>query len=143
MLPAYEGDNELPGQERVDENKENNDRLCGGKAMSWISNVWSTMNGSPAEDLAFVDNLTIPEEHFNGLPIVGDECYVELYVESLRLEKARKFATTFHGVVYSFQKLARQGTPSADLAAISKPDKLAKLDSKSLGNVITVSRQLM
>jgi hypothetical protein len=143
MLPAYEGDSELPGQERVDENKENNDRLRGGKAMSWISNVWSTMNGSPAEDLAFVDNLTIPGEHFNGLPIVGDECYVELYVESLRLEKARKFATTFHGVVYSFQKLARQGTPSADLAAISKPDKLAKLDSKSLGNVITVSRQLM
>ncbi len=111
--------------------------------MTWISNLWSTMNGSAAKDLAIADNLTIPGQSFGGLPIVPDECYVELYVESLRLEKARKFATTFNGVVYTFQTLARLGTASADLAAISKPDKLAKLDPKSLGNVITVSRQLM
>jgi hypothetical protein len=110
--------------------------------MSWISNLWSTMNGSPAADLAIVENLTIPGQSFGGLPIVKDKCYVELYVESLRLEKARKFATTFNGVVYAFQTLARQGSASADLAAISKPDKLAKLDSRSLGNVITVSKQL-
>jgi hypothetical protein len=111
--------------------------------MGWISNLWEKMSGSPAADLAIAENLTIPGQSFDGLPIVKDECYVELYVESLRLEKARKFATTFHGVVYAFQKLAREGNASADLAAISKPDKIAKLDNRSLGNVITVSRQLI
>jgi hypothetical protein len=109
--------------------------------MGWISNVWAKMSGAPAEDLAVILDLAVPGQ--TGLPIVKDECYVELYVESLRLEKARKFATKFHGVVYAFQKLAREGSVSAELAAISKPDKLAKLDGRSLDNVITVSRQLM
>jgi hypothetical protein len=111
--------------------------------MPWISDLWSKMSGGQTEDLAVAEDLTIPGESFGGQPIVADKCYVELYVESLRLEKARKFATTFHGVVYAFQKMAREGSRSADLAAISKPDNLAKLDSSSLGRVITVSRKLM
>ena len=111
--------------------------------MGWLSNIWSDINGSPTEDLALIDNLEIPGQSFYGQSIVPDECYVELYVESLRLEKARKFATTFHGAVYAFETLARLGSTNADLAAISKPDQLAKLDSSALGHVITLSRQLM
>ena len=64
-------------------------------------------------------------------------------MESLRLEKARRFATTFHGVIYSFASLARQGTNEAKLASVTKPQNLATLDANNLDRVITVSKRIM
>jgi hypothetical protein len=108
--------------------------------MGWISDLWERVSGSTAEDLTVIKNLTVPGSAPGA--IVADECYVEVYVDSLRLEKARRFATTFSGAVYAYQTLAREGEGSATLAAVSKPENLAKLDSDSLGNVIQVSRKL-
>ena len=110
--------------------------------MGWLSNLWRKVSAGSADDLTVVSKLVIPGETFAGQPIRADECYVELYVESLRLEKARRFATTFHGVVYAFQTLAREADVVANIASISKPEKLAQLDGKSLGKVITVGRKL-
>jgi hypothetical protein len=109
--------------------------------MGWISDLWTRVSGSTAEDLTFVPGMTIPGAPA-AQPITADACYIELYLESLRIEKARRFATQFNGVVYAFQTLARDGAANASLAAVSKPDSLAKLDSSALGNVITVSRKL-
>jgi hypothetical protein len=78
-----------------------------------------------------------------NLAAVPDECYIELYIESLRLHRARRFATTFNGVVYSFTGFSREGFPKAELASVSKPDKLADLDANSLDRVITISKQLV
>ena len=110
--------------------------------MSSISNLWASPRSSSATDLAMVSGLSIPGESFGDRTIEPDKCHIDLYVESLRLEEARKFATTFHGVVYSFQTFAREGDTRANLAAISKPEKLAKLDGKSLRKVTTISKQL-
>jgi hypothetical protein len=110
--------------------------------MGWLKDLWVKVSGQPVEDLILTKELAIPGVDFEGQPIVPDECYLELYVESLQLEKARRFATNFHGVVYAFQQMAREGNTEADLAALSKPDKLAQLDQDSIGHVITVSRRL-
>lgn len=109
--------------------------------MGHLRDLWKVIVGSPQLDLFFAP-LPVSQTT-DGQPLVPDECYVEFYVESLRLEKARKFATTFHGMIYSFVTLARQGDNNAQLAALSKPDKLAQLDKDSIGKVITVSKQMM
>ena len=49
----------------------------------------------------------------------------------MRLERARRFATRFNGVVYSFTSLPREGDAKAQFAAVSKPDKLSELDKNS------------
>jgi hypothetical protein len=118
---------------------------AGAQGIDWIKRVLNGIAGAPPVDLTFVPSIAgaeavIPEVE---KPIEPDSCYIELYLESLRLSRARKFATRFHGIVYSFVTLARQGEPSAQLASISKPQKLAELDRGATENVIVVSRQMM
>jgi hypothetical protein len=107
--------------------------------MTWMNELWSKIYGAGAMDRILTGNL----DPSAATPLVADGCYIELYVESLRLEVARRFATRFHGVVYSFQSMATEGALVARLAAISKPDNLANLDKNALGKVITVSRKMM
>jgi hypothetical protein len=111
--------------------------------MGWLGNFLNKVSGESPTDLIFVPSLPMAGANDIGSPIVPDECYIEMYIESLRLTRARKFASTFHGVVYSFVDLAREGTSKAQFAAVSKPDKLAALDPSSLDRVITVSRQML
>lgn len=109
--------------------------------MGALESLWKIISGQPQLDLFYAQlPAVLPSD---GKPLEPDACYLELYVESLRLEKARRFATTFHGMIYSFVTLAREGDNNAQLAAVSKPDKLAKLDADSIGKVITVSKQMM
>ena len=68
---------------------------------------------------------------------------LKTYLESLRLDRARVFMTRFHGVVYSFVQLPREGEARAQLAAVSRPEKLAELDKSAIDRVITVSKQMM
>lgn len=111
--------------------------------MGFIKDLFRKLQGAPPLDLTFVPTLAPVGEAAPSQPIVADQCYLELYVESARLAKARKFGTKFHGAVYSFVNLARAGEPNSQLAAVSKPDKLADLDQGSLNKVITVSKKLM
>lgn len=99
--------------------------------------------GAPPIQLTFIPSVSSDGIPGIGIPIVADECYVELYLESMRLKEARRFATRFQGVAYSFVSLAREGDENAQLTAVSKPDKLAELDKNSLDKVITVSKQMM
>ncbi|HEX8126431.1 MAG TPA: hypothetical protein VF548_12695 [Allosphingosinicella sp.] len=109
--------------------------------MGMLSRIWKKIKGQDAVDQFFTRLPdSFPED---GQDLVPDDCYVELYVESLRLEKARRFAASFHGVVYSFVSLVREADRNAEIAAISKPEKLANLDKDSLGNVISVHKQMM
>jgi hypothetical protein len=109
--------------------------------MGWLGNLWKSIMGAKADDLVLISSLAVPG--VTPEKIDPDDCYIELYVESMRLESARKFTTTFQGVVYSFVTLSRDGESNAQLAAVSKPEKLAALDRNSLGKVITVSKQMM
>jgi hypothetical protein len=111
--------------------------------MGWLNNLLNKVAGVPPTDWTLFDGLPDPGLNISGKPVVPDQCYVELYVESLRLEKARRFATTFHGVIYSFASLARDGANKAELASVTKPQNLATLDANNLDRVITVSKRIM
>jgi hypothetical protein len=111
--------------------------------MGWLGKLLNGMAGAPPVELIFVPSIPA-----TGVPGIGEEirpdsCYIELYLESLRLERARKFSTRFHGVAYSFVTLPREGEQHAQLAAVSKPEKLADLDKGAVDRVITVSKQMM
>jgi hypothetical protein len=110
--------------------------------MGWLGKFLDRLGGAAPEDMTIVQVAT-SEIPGIGQPLQPDECYVELYVESLRLKNARKLATEFNGIVYSFAGLSREGESRAEFAAVSKPEKLMELDSKSLDHVITVSKQML
>ncbi len=111
--------------------------------MSWFSKFFDHVAGGQTIDWTFVDEVADPGLGISGQPIQPDECYVEIFLESLRLKQARRFATAFHGAVYSFFRLSQEGSEDADIAALSKPTRLADLDSANLDRVITVSLQMM
>lgn len=113
--------------------------------MGLIKETIAGLKGAPAYDLTFAPSIPASGAGIDGVGEVveADSCYIELYLESLRLARARKFATSFHAVAYSYVTLSREGEERAQLAAVSKPEKLAQLDKRSLNNVITVSKQMM
>jgi hypothetical protein len=115
--------------------------------MGWLGTLLTKIAegaaGAPPIELTFVPSIPAPGIPGTGEPIETDSCYIELYLESLRLSQARRFATRFHGVAYSFVTLPREGEERAHLAAISKPEKLAQLDEGGLDKVITISKQMM
>jgi hypothetical protein len=115
--------------------------------MGWLANalrrIAEGVAGAPSINLTFVPSIDASAIPGINELIEPDCFYIELYLESLRLEQARRFATRFHGVAYSFVSLLREGEPRAQLAAVSKPDKLAELDNHSLDRVITISKQMM
>jgi len=110
-----------------------------GRLQKWIDRV----KGAAPLELTFVPEIAVDGIPGIGEPIEKDSCYVEFYLESLRLAQARRFATNFHAVAYSFVTLPREGDVRAHLAAISKATNLAQLDKESLDRVITVSKQMM
>ncbi|UQR61641.1 hypothetical protein LRP30_33195 [Bradyrhizobium sp. C-145] len=120
-------------------------RSASAQRFDWLARLLVGASGAPPVDLTFIPSVQgaesiVPEV---AKPIEPDACYIELYLESIRLAKARRFATRFHGVAYSFVTLAREGDARAQLAAISKPDKLAELDRGAIDKVIVVSKQMM
>jgi hypothetical protein len=109
--------------------------------MGWLKNLIDSVKGKGATDYLFIPALNSPSAP--AVPIVPDECYIELVVESLRIDKERAFATKFHGVVYTFTSLARIGDNTASFAAVTKPEKLAELDKESVGKVLVLSKRMM
>lgn len=107
--------------------------------MGWLGDLWKKIEGRETVDMMFVDNL----DQAQGAALEADKCYVELYVDSLRLRNVRKFATKFHGVVYSFVTLPYQADAKIKVPAISKPENLAQLDPDGLAKVITINKQMM
>ena len=115
--------------------------------MGWINRklqeyAKGVLGAAPVQ-LTFAPNIQTHDIDGAGQPLEADKCYLELYLESLKLEQARKFGTTFDAVVYSSVKLASAGEPSAKLSAISKPAGLQELDQGQIDRVITTSKRLM
>lgn len=113
--------------------------------MGWLQGFLKKTQGDQTEDFVFIDTLELPvEKELETIDrIEADQCYVNLFVDSLRIEKSRAFSTTFHGVAYSFVTMARQGSETSMMAALTKPANLSNLDSGSVGKVITVSQMMM
>lgn len=113
--------------------------------MGWLNKLIAGAAGVPPFELTFIPSIPARDADIPGIgkPIEPDACYIELYLESLRLARARRFTTRFNGVAYSFVTLSREGDQRSQLAAIAKPKKLAELDKDSIDRVITVSKQMM
>jgi hypothetical protein len=113
--------------------------------MGWIITLLNKIEGVESEPVSFTfaPHISGADVPGIGIQLKPDECYVELYLETLRISRARRFATRFHGLVYSFVTLSREGDVASKLSAVSKPEKLAELDMSSLNKVITVSKKLM
>jgi hypothetical protein len=110
--------------------------------MGWFGDLWKRVEKEEAVDMLFVPDVAgAPDPTADRFE--PNKCYVELYVDSLRLRNARKFATRFHGAVYTYVTMAYAGGPKVHVPAISKPDNLAKLDPGGLGKVIVVNKQMM
>jgi hypothetical protein len=114
--------------------------------MGLINRLIKSITGENDKPLEFVyaDNISI-DATIEGIgePIEADTCYLELFLESVRISRARKFASKFQGIVYSFVTLAREGNENALLSAVSRPERLEQLDKNSITKAIQVGRQLM
>ncbi|NNE54281.1 MAG: hypothetical protein HKN30_17990 [Sulfitobacter sp.] len=114
--------------------------------MGTLYRVFEKIRGAPPVDFQLIRDIEEPDSiagRVGSKPLKPGQVYLEVYVESFRLKRARKFATRFHGMIYSFFTLARAGMPSAEVASLSKPNKLAELDPDNLDRVITVEQQVM
>lgn len=109
--------------------------------MGWFNDLLGIGGSGASKDLTFVADVKRPGAAVSA--IAPDEIYVELFVNSLRIDKERSFATRFHGIVYCFANLSKQGEEDATFAAVTKPDKLAELDKNSVGKVMTVTKQML
>lgn len=109
--------------------------------MGWFKDLLGSVAGSAPKDLTFVSD--VGRAGAVSPPIVADDVYVELFVDSLRIDKARSFATRFHGIVYCFGSLSKLAEEDASFASVTKPDKLAELDKDSVGKVMTITKRMM
>jgi hypothetical protein len=110
--------------------------------MGWIKNFIDTIKGKQPTDWTFIEGIPVAGSPIEGQPIEQDRCYVELYVDSLKLGRVRKFATTFNGVVYAFAHTARQGDVPSKLSAVTQPQEIMNVGEADLNNVITFSKRM-
>lgn len=111
--------------------------------MGLFGDVLSRLAAKESRQFTMVRGLKESGLGITGSKIEADACYIEIYLESLRIKNVRKFATSFHGVVYAYADLAREGDTSAEFAAVTTPDRLAQLDPNNLDRVITMSKRLV
>jgi hypothetical protein len=109
--------------------------------MGWLGDLWNSIKGQESVDMMFVRDIDAAPA--GAAAFEADKCYVELYVNSLRLRNVRKFATKFDGVVYTFVTLPFQASSNVKIPAISKPENLAQLDPGGISKVIAVNKQMM
>ena len=109
---------------------------------SWLSKLQSATTAAPRR-FTFADGIFDPGLGVAGEAILPDECYIEIYVESLRLKHARKLASRFDGVVYVFAGLAQEGQESAKLASVTKPKELGNLDADGDDKIITLETHML
>ena len=110
--------------------------------MGWLGDQLARVAGQTTEDMLFFEDLQASDIKPADWA-TPDNCYLELVVESLRIEKARVFGTNFHGVVYCYLTMSRQAEESATLAAVTKPAHLSNLAPSSIGTVISRSRKMV
>jgi hypothetical protein len=108
--------------------------------MGLLGKIWDSVKGAESVDMILARDVGGAT---GGAEFVPNECYVELYVQSLRLRNVRRFTQRYDGVVYSFVTLPFLGQAKVRIPAVSKPDNLVQLDPGAIANVITFNKQMM
>lgn len=78
----------------------------------------------------------------SGSTVTGDEFYVEIYLESFRLQRERVVATNFRGVVYAYMSLPRKGDSRAEMTSISSPGGLRQATEADLDRMVSVNTRV-
>lgn len=111
--------------------------------MGFLTDLLKKIKSAPPTEYTVLRELTDPGTGIAGVDLKPGETYLEVFVESLRLEEGRRFATRFNGMIYSFISFARAGAANAQMASVTKPGKLAELDPQNLDRVITIENKLL
>jgi hypothetical protein len=79
--------------------------------MGWLNKFLRKIGGVEPTERVFVASISKVDAVIPGIGVKvrPDEHYIELYLESVRLQKARRFATAFQAVAYNFVELIREG----------------------------------
>src|SRR5271166_619338 len=110
--------------------------------MGWIGDLINVIRGAETLDFILTDPLPLAQKDGKVIApqpssLLPDDCYIELFVESMWLPKARRLTSLYHGVVHAYTALERVGEGKAEFAFISTPTELAKVDPRSQGKVVT------
>ncbi len=111
--------------------------------MGFLTDLLKRIKSAPPTDYTVLRELADPGTGIAGAQMEPDETYLEVFVESMRLQEGRRFATRFNGMIYSFISFARAGAANAEMASVTKPGKLAELDPNNLDRVITIENKLL
>ena len=109
--------------------------------MGWLGDFLRNVRGKPPTDWTFVRDLPDPGLNLAGKDFVPDDCYVEFWVESARLEYGRKFFNKFSASIYSSLRLASEGDDRAHSAGIHTPSEDLKSDDRD--RVLLVSKRVV
>jgi hypothetical protein len=100
--------------------------------------VLSNFFSSDARNFALVslqeDQLPYPAD---GATFVKDECYLSIFVDSLRITRERVFSSRYYGAVFSYASIERLGSKKTQLRTIVVPNNLKNIDPVGISRVIT------
>lgn len=116
--------------------------------MGWIGDLIQKISGADSVDFIVTQPLPLIDEHGTRLepvtkPLQADGCYVEMFVDAMWLPKARKLTSYYHGVVHAYTAVDRLGDDKARFAFVTTPTELAKVDPKSLRQVVTRTQRAL
>jgi len=116
--------------------------------MGWIGDQIQKLVGADAVDFIVTEPLPLIDENGKRSEPVSklleaDACYVEMFVDAMWLPKARKLTSYYHGVVHVYTSIDRIGDEKARFAFVSTPTELAKVDPKSLRQVVTRTQRAL
>ena len=115
--------------------------------MSWLGKIIRTIEGSDSVRFVSASGLPLSQgvvlQAVAETPLVADQCYVDLFVESMWLPQARHLTGFYHAMAHVYSTLTVLGQSDGEIAFVSTPSELAKLDAGSLAKVITQSKRAL
>lgn len=110
--------------------------------MSWLSELIKKVVRQEAIDFVLSDALQVSGQPLTA-PIVEDAQYLSVVVKQLRLPYTRVGVERLYGIVHAFGSVQRLGAGEVNFACTTMPARLAGVDPKSIGNVLTISKTVM
>jgi hypothetical protein len=115
--------------------------------VSWLGDIIKRVEGAESVRFISVSGLPLSRgkvlEAVPATPLVADECYIDIFVESMWLPQARRLTGFYHAMAHVYSTLTVLGRTSGQITFVSTPSELAKLDAASLSKVVTESKRAL
>ncbi|KQQ20657.1 hypothetical protein ASF48_08560 [Rathayibacter sp. Leaf299] len=109
--------------------------------MSWFGDLLKRASTTAPTDWTFLRDLADPGSDVADKAFVTDEHYVEVWIESARLEAGRRWFSRFSATVYSSVTLATEGAESAHALGMHTPSEELQKDDRD--RVLLVSKRVL